>query len=788
MDDKANPTPQLPPNQSLTSSAIIAIISIVFAAGWIAFAYYKGTDSVTADGKRILLLHPVVAVILVALLLRIRPLIDVKSVVDLHILMIAIWVFKNLLGVLMPFLLGFGIAYYMRFLLDAIQDIPLPKGRRLQLPRPLARGILTICILGIFTLLFFYIVPQIGKQAQEINKGLVRFYHQSIVPFAVGNEFNAVANQPVTVRRSLSTTDTTLEGQLDEGKFPSELREAFQENEIGFSGDIQVSVKEKHGKWLITDTGDGQAYEIQMTQDQLYIYSETLYLGTEHGLYRFDGNRNRLVDITDGALIGQSIQAISTAPFAEHQLLVGTPAGLFGYIAPSIRDDALHGWQPVGEDVFAGKLVLAVATPIPMAPRAYVGTDEGIYASTDNGRTWKHVGLSGYAVRSIAYVPNENPRIYVATDKGVYYAGDSEPWRWLRLESRTDDAPTAIHTLVFATDDSQLYAGTSNGIYRWDARKKRWSKDNRESLRLHQPISLLFSDSRGGLYAGNREIIHYRKTAKAKWDLIASAKEGILTRLEDLPMVSETGIVSNVVAESKQYLKTKLPTLAQTSSEYLGKVVLIFPSFALGFGGFFATLFLTLMVFVYAGQSLVNYIRNFIKLFPEHNRPTARRYMAEIDRNLQSFLKGQVTVIVIISVISIVVYSIVGVPFALVVGILAGVCNAIPTFGPYIGGAFALLSMLMGLAAGNFELVEFLVRIAVVLGAIAGIQAVDNSLISPKVMGSAVDVDPLLIMFGVIVGAVVLGFWGVISAIPIIVVIKSVFTVSNELRSPNSEL
>ena len=268
-----------------------------------------------------------------------------------------------------------------------------------------------------------------------------------------------------------------------------------------------------------------------------------------------------------------------------------------------------------------GKSVLAVEMSMPRSSRVYVGTGEGIYASTDNGTTWELVGLAGHSVRSIAYVPNENSRIYVATDKGVYYASDSEPWRWLRLDSPADDAPTVIYTLAFAADDRQLYAGTSNGIYRWDVRKRRWSKVNSEPFRLNQPISLLFADSRGGLYAGNREIIHYRKNAEAKWEPIASAKEGILTRIEDLPMVSETGIVSNVVDQSKQTLKTKLPTLAQTGSEYLGKFVLGFPSFALGLGGFLATLFLTLMVFVYAGQSLVNYIRSFIKLFPEHNRP-----------------------------------------------------------------------------------------------------------------------------------------------------------------------
>ena len=117
----------------------------------------------------------------------------------------------------------------------------------------------------------------------------------------------------------------------------------------------------------------------------------------------------------------------------------------------------------------------------------------------------------------------------------------------------------------------------------------------------------------------------------------------------------------------------------------------------------------------------------------------------------------------------------------MVIGVLAGICNAIPTFGPFIGGGFAYVAMLMGLAAGDFGIVDFLVRSAFVLGAILGIQMLDNSLISPKIMSTAVDVDPLLIMFAVIVGAAVLGFWGVLLAIPIIVVVKSVIAVSQSV-------
>ena len=164
-------------------------------------------------------------------------------------------------------------------------------------------------------------------------------------------------------------------------------------------------------------------------------------------------------------------------------------------------------------------------------------------------------------------------------------------------------------------------------------------------------------------------------------------------------------------------------------------------------------------------------------------RDTVKSYLREIDKNLQQFLKGQVTVIAIISAISCIAYSVVGVPFALVVGLLAGICNAIPTVGPFIGGGFALLAMLMGLAAGDFSLVEFLVRSAVVVGVVLGVQTIDNSLVSPKIMSDAVDVDPLLIMFAVIVGATVLGFWGVLLAIPIIVVIKSIIAVSRTLAT-----
>ena len=223
--------------------------------------------------------------------------------------------------------------------------------------------------------------------------------------------------------------------------------------------------------------------------------------------------------------------------------------------------------------------------------------------------------------------------------------------------------------------------------------------------------------------------------------------------------------------------------IAQTGGEAIREGFQFAGSIAFGFGGFLATVSLAFIVFVYANQSFDNYFRSFITLVPELHRETARTYLREIDRNLQQFLKGLVAVIAIVSVVSCIAYSIIGVPFALVIGVIAGICNAIPTFGPFIGGGFAYIAMLMGLAAGDFGMIDFLIRSAFLLAAILGIQTLDNSLISPKIMSTAVDVDPLLIMFAVIVGAAVLGFWGVLLAIPIIVVIKSVIAVSQSVAT-----
>ena len=723
MDTQNQPNPQQP---ALSGASILAIISVVLAAGWIAFAYYKGSSP---ESSRILLLHPIVPILLIVLLIRVYRWIDIRSIVILEILMIAMWVFIRLLGVLTPFILGFGFAYIFRFLWNSF-----PFKARYQ------RGIATVLIVLVCGGLLFYTGKQVSKQTGQMASGLLKFYYETMLPYAVGETFEAVA---------ISIDPFFIDGE---------------------------------------------------TTEQSRQATETFYLGTNHGVYEIQqdvADKLPRIGITNGALLGKPIQTLTTG---GNVIYAGTQSGLYRYYksppAEAIDSDADTQriqpkiWHKIEGTPFDTTSVQATSVPIWDNAQIYVGTQKGLYNSNDSGQTWHEVAPEIYAERSIvsiiSVVDRNGDRItYVASTAAIeteppeqtitpptvttvhWYLEDSS-LEWEPLLPITKD----IYALAGVDGTSQvsdieLYAGTPNGLYEWHRLGNEWRKI--EGTEGTATISLLAS-APSGVYAGNETGIRHRATPTGGWKPLATYKEGISHAYKDEP----------IVQQAKAYFTERIPTIAQTGSEAIRETFQFAGSVAFGFGGFLATVLFAFIVFVYASQSFDNYFRSFILLVPERYRETVKTYLREIDKNLQQFLKGQVAVIAIVSVVSCIAYSIIGVPFALVIGLLAGICNAIPTFGPFIGGGFAFIAMLMGLAAGDFGIFDFLVRSAVVLGAILGIQTLDNSLISPKIMSSAVDVDPLLIMFAVIVGAAVLGFWGVLLAIPIIVVIKSVIAVSDD--------
>jgi len=273
----------------------------------------------------------------------------------------------------------------------------------------------------------------------------------------------------------------------------------------------------------------------------------------------------------------------------------------------------------------------------------------------------------------------------------------------------------------------------------------------------------------------------YTKIRVYAEEMLADVQRGEYPLKDRLPE-SWQPIIEEAMVKVSTYVQERLPELGSVALESFRGLL---DNLREGFGrtmGHISSAFFVLIVFVYAVQSFQAQMDRLRNLVPEAHRERISCYLREIDKNMRSFLRGQLTVIVIISIISIIAYSIIRIPLALLVGLLAGLCNAIPTIGPIIGGGIAVLASIMGFVAGTYGLTWFLIKIGLVLAITFGIQLLDNSLISPKIMSSAIEVHPLVIIFAVLLSASLVGIWGAVLAIPGIVVVKGIIKASSDMR------
>jgi len=277
----------------------------------------------------------------------------------------------------------------------------------------------------------------------------------------------------------------------------------------------------------------------------------------------------------------------------------------------------------------------------------------------------------------------------------------------------------------------------------------------------------------------------YTKIKDYTTDMMENIEGGNYPLKDRIPESWEPTI-QDAIGKVSAYVQEKIPTAFTRAGETIGALLKRLSEGVLGTIGQVFGVFFILIVFVYAVESFQAHMEKLKNLIPENHRDAAARYTVEIDMNMRAFLKGQLAVIVIVAIISVIVYSIIGVPFALLVGLLAGLCNAIPTVGPVLGGGIAVLATSVGFVAdttGGYTLGLFLLRLVLVLGAVVVIQLLDNSLISPKIMSNALDVHPLVVLFAVLLAANLMGLGGALLAIPGIVVCKAFIKVSGEMRA-----
>ena len=144
-------------------------------------------------------------------------------------------------------------------------------------------------------------------------------------------------------------------------------------------------------------------------------------------------------------------------------------------------------------------------------------------------------------------------------------------------------------------------------------------------------------------------------------------------------------------------------------------------------------------------------------------------YSALFERTVNiwvSFLRGQITLMLIIGVAVWLGNLVLGVPFALLLGIIAGLLELIPNVGPTLA---AIPAVLLALILGSTYLpIDNLLLALLVIGLYVLIQFLENQFIVPYLMGDAVNLPPLIILIGTIAGATAFGILGALLAAPVI--------------------
>jgi predicted PurR-regulated permease PerM len=178
-----------------------------------------------------------------------------------------------------------------------------------------------------------------------------------------------------------------------------------------------------------------------------------------------------------------------------------------------------------------------------------------------------------------------------------------------------------------------------------------------------------------------------------------------------------------------------------------------------------AVVFLAPVLAIYILMDLKKFQSNSLELTPPRYRTEVAYVGGEVGTAMGLFVRGQLLVAFIVGVASSIGMWLIGLPFWLLVGIIAGFLNLIPFLGPVVGGALAALIALLN---GDVWQAVWAVVIMIV------IQQIDNHAITPMVQRARVNLSPLVIVLALIVGGSLAGLLGVLVAIPVTAAVRIV--------------
>lgn len=177
-------------------------------------------------------------------------------------------------------------------------------------------------------------------------------------------------------------------------------------------------------------------------------------------------------------------------------------------------------------------------------------------------------------------------------------------------------------------------------------------------------------------------------------------------------------------------------------------------------------IFITPIILFYMLKDWTHLVNAIHSLVPRKLIPNYQELLNNMDRTLSGYVRGQALDCLFMATYYAIAYEIIGLNFALALAVIAGLTTFVPFVGVMFSGSLAIL-----VAIGQFGAAS---EVLIVIGLIVVANIIEGNFIVPKLIGERIEVHPAWVMFGLLAGGALFGFWGVLLALPLTALISVV--------------
>ncbi|MFB9331006.1 AI-2E family transporter [Paenibacillus aurantiacus] len=233
--------------------------------------------------------------------------------------------------------------------------------------------------------------------------------------------------------------------------------------------------------------------------------------------------------------------------------------------------------------------------------------------------------------------------------------------------------------------------------------------------------------------------------------LMDGFREQLLHLQQNRIVESITSPESDITAQISEYVGR----LVNSASAYLNNVIQVVTGFVIAV----TTAPFILYYMLKEGDALPHYLLGAV---PRRYRPDGVRALREIDAALSGFILGRMIITFLLGVMMYIGFLVIGLPYALLVTVIATVLNLIPYLGPILGAIPCVLVAFT--ASPSMVFWSLVVTVAA--------QQIEGNLLSPLIYGKRMDVHPLTTILLLLVAGEIAGILGIVLCIPFYMIVK----------------